>query len=518
MFKNKLILLFVFQILSKTLYPNYVEPREVKKYFPTLKVTNATPAFSHGNIRVTSNNEMQQYINALDQKSSKISVQTLGQTSRGKNIPYVILTENGTVDKNKVTVWIHAMKHGDEPASGEAALGLINYLSKEGAGYLRSCNVIIVPRVNMDGADNSQRFSSSGIDICLDHSKLELSETRAIANGIRKYPPDVVIDLHEYAASTKVYKDLENGILPYYDVEFEAATNSNIAKYLRNITTKGFIEPTRKELAKNGVTSSYYYNNIYQTQNLGDKRIRLVGASSEINIGRNFYGVYPGISMLVELRGKDIGIENYERRVESGVMVLKNMIKICSEKQMEIKNAINQSRHSTGQLTEEITVLSGNDVTREIYKFIELGTGQLKDIEVEVKRSGQSPLIKRTKPWGYVLDSTETQAVEILKKQGIKVDKVDKDMSILVDEYQIKEIQKDNKMYEGVYRTYIKTDLIRKKVDIKAGSYLISTNQPEGDLIVLLLEPEGLSSLVRHSIVDIKNKKVPIYRVMEKNK
>src|SRR5690606_35032588 len=97
------------------------------------------------------------------------------------------------------TVLLIGQQHGDEPASAEALLVVASELASGSLqGLLDRINVLVLPRVNPDGAARGQAAAANGVDLDTDHLLLSTPEARAVAQLARDYRPLVVIDAHEY--------------------------------------------------------------------------------------------------------------------------------------------------------------------------------------------------------------------------------------------------------------------------------------------------------------------------------
>ena len=115
----------------------------------------------------TTQPELEAFLAELDDADDHIYVYNLGQTAMGPfNVPLVIaasvdlsgaqtleeaaaLIRADSAENNKVTVHYQAQIHGNEPAAGEAALGMIKQLDGAyGDGLIDTMNIYVIPRLN----------------------------------------------------------------------------------------------------------------------------------------------------------------------------------------------------------------------------------------------------------------------------------------------------------------------------------------------------------------------------------
>ena len=102
-----------------------------EKFFPDVEVEINTPAF-HKKKGFTTYKEMMNFLQPLvDQHPEEVQLKFIGKSQRGLEIPMLTFNKaSDTSEKDKVRVWIQAGIHGDEPASTEGILYLIQQLLK----------------------------------------------------------------------------------------------------------------------------------------------------------------------------------------------------------------------------------------------------------------------------------------------------------------------------------------------------------------------------------------------------
>ena len=182
-----------------------------------------TPAFQEGRNqhRQTTQTELVNFINGLDNADDKMSVYIIGKsagdrTSDQIDIPMVVFTTTDlsaatTLEEaaalvkanGKLTVLYQAQIHGDEPAACEAALGMIKrFDGAYGDGLLDKMNICVIPRLNPSGAYNSRRVAEladgTTTDPNRDFMKLSTQEAQARTRVYNLFQPEVVFDNHEY--------------------------------------------------------------------------------------------------------------------------------------------------------------------------------------------------------------------------------------------------------------------------------------------------------------------------------
>lgn len=137
----------------------------------------------------------------------RMQVSSIGQSVKGKDIPMVVISDPSAAPETTKKLFIICRQHGNEPASTEAMLSLIEQLVLKTddvtKDVLSKVAFYIVPMVNPDGADAFQRRNAHGADLNRDWLNLWEPETRAVRAAINAVLPDVIIDEHELSPTNR---------------------------------------------------------------------------------------------------------------------------------------------------------------------------------------------------------------------------------------------------------------------------------------------------------------------------
>jgi hypothetical protein len=98
-------------------------------------------------------------------------------------------------------------------------------------------------------------------------------------------------------------------------------------------------------------------------------------------------------------------------------------------------------------------------------------------------------------PAGYVLSPFQPEALANLKRHGIRVERILEAFKAEAENFKITGVELDKNIFQGHVLNSIKGHYEKAAVDISAGSYFISMEQPLARLIPVLLEPESSDSL-----------------------
>lgn len=383
----RLSLFFIFLTLSligKGYAPSYTytEPPFLKSFFKPLTPTVKTPFFQGSKEHFTTHGEMVNYLKNIATTSPHMKVEIIGQSQRGKKIPALIFAKDGIYNPSRMTILLQAMVHGDEPAGGEALLAFVTLLIQPSynKNIVNSANIIVVPMANPDGAENFRKSTASGKDINGDFMALALPETKALVHVFNRYSPHVVIDLHEYVASPKLYGSLgEKGVLPYEDIMMLAPTSFEVNPQLRKSSLNILLRETASYVTGKGFTNGVYYNDVIPEKH----DITLVSGSISPSAGRNYYALCGAFTLLIEGRGRGIAFENYSRRCEALLTAVRGGVSAALRYRTTIVPQCRNSSLSQFSLcTGERENLSWTSRT-----FIDLSLQSLKTFRVKQKSS-----------------------------------------------------------------------------------------------------------------------------------
>lgn len=155
---------------------------------------------------LTSHSAMMKWLatlEAIDATSGygRMQVRTIGRSVKGKDISLVTVSDPTVPPETTKKLFIICRQHGNEPASTEAMLSMLENLvldnDKNAGEILSKVSFYIVPMMNPDGADLYQRRNANGADLNRDWLNLWQPETLCVRKTIDSISPEVIIDEHE---------------------------------------------------------------------------------------------------------------------------------------------------------------------------------------------------------------------------------------------------------------------------------------------------------------------------------
>jgi len=508
--------LLVIPLCLLTLWGNaQMNPQSKKiteKYFPDPSVEISTPAFFKQK-GFTSYDEMIAFINTQQSNHSDlVSISYIGASQKGKQIPLVHI-EKKNCFANKVKVWFQACLHGDEPASTEGMLYLLDKLLNDPVySYLLDrLEIVIVPMANIDGNQKMQRVAANGLDLNRDQTKLMAPESRVLKKAFSDYNAEVAVDFHEYQPYRRDYLELGTfGVVPHYDVMMMYSCNLNVPQSLRDYTKTKFVDNATRVLDENNMTHHEYF-----TSEKVNGEIQLRQGSSSARSSATSYALANSISSLIEIRGGDLGRTSLKRRVYSIFLVATSYLQTAYDNVDEVKTVLKNAQENPNP---EVVVKTSTPVSKQKITFIDLATNDLIDLEVKLSDACTAkPTLTRTRPFAYILLPNQGELAEKLKILGLQVNQLDKEVEFEVENYVVTEFEKDATETEGTFMQKVKTITNRMLKRFPEGSYIVYLNQPKSNLAVEVLEPEAPNSFVSFSVLKTGlNQELPIYRYLEK--
>lgn len=510
----------------------YTESPGVAAHFPVPKeISFTTPAFAKGKKDFTSQREMESFIREMAASSPALKVRVVAQSQEGRAIPLLIFTREGYdspqwIAKNgKPTVLIVAQQHGNEPAGGEAALMFAKSLAdgKEG-DVLSRVNVLIIPRANPDGAEHFTRDLANGVNLNRDHLLLASPESRAIAQVLNSYLPDVTLDAHEFSVAGRWVKKFD--AVQGYDGLVQHATTLNLSRPLYQAMAGAWNTALSQAFKAHGLRDSVYYTT--DQIRLEDKTLSMGGTGPDAL--RNMAGLRNSIAFLLETRGVGIGKAHFERRVWTQFVAMQAMVKQAAADPQALMTLTRDVRSEVAASAGKGELMVKGKATRGKHEVTLLNarTGAPMTFEADWRSSLQiAAEITRPRPWGYLLAPEQQAAVDKLRELGVEVYRLKQSRAIPVERYEVASLEQGQKFdvtgkvgATGNKMTKVTTTLVKTELTGTAGYWYVPLSQPLANLIVAALEPETQSSFVANGVITLpsaseKAASLPLWRVTE---
>ncbi|WP_157548974.1 M14 family metallopeptidase [Piscinibacter sakaiensis] len=492
-----------------------VESPAVAARFPEPPAARSyrTPGLGDARSAYTSAAELRAQLRALVREAAapgavQVRLLPVGASQRGTPIEALWFSRApeaaaGAAEGRPMVLFV-GQQHGDEPAPAEALLVLAQQLAGGPLqGVLRQLDVMIVPRVNPDGAAREQRVGANGIDINRDHLLLRTPEAQAIARLVREHRPAVIVDAHEYAPLGDW--PAQYGIVRRHDVLLQYAMTPNAAEFVGRAAEEWFRRPLLQALERERLSSDWYH---VGQPGLRDRPVAMGGVRPDTL--RNVGGLRHAVSLLIETRGKGLGRAHLGRRVHAQLVAAASVLQSAATRAADLQKLRRfvdtdvAARACRGDL-----VLEAEPTPSEYnLRGLDPVSGADKVVAVNwLSALALRPKRQRSRPCGYWLAADQAEAVRRLRLLGLTVQQLPERMALRGEAYRVLEqawrdapaVGESAEM--GVAQP-VPVELQPGLVDAEPGSFFVPLTQPLAYLAVAALEPDTPSSYLAHGIVE----------------
>jgi murein tripeptide amidase MpaA len=303
------------------------------------------------NYRETSHySDVRSFLDSLRKLRAPIVVGSIGKTSEGREIPYIIAsrplvsTPSAAKQLGRPIVYVQGNIHAGEVEGKDALLALLRDLTfSSKPNVLDSIVLIAVPIYNADGNERFApqsvnrteqngpemvgiRANAQNLDLNRDYVKAEAPETRASLEMFNSWDPDVFIDLHTTDGSFHGYA------LTY-------SPSLNPAAVFGGVYARDSLLPVLRSRmrVRHGFEVFDYGNFVSDGRGLVADTTVPEGwetYDSRPRFGTNYYGVRGRIGILSEAYSHD----TLQRRIASTYAFVKEALSLVAEKGAAIRS------------------------------------------------------------------------------------------------------------------------------------------------------------------------------------
>lgn len=475
--------------------------------------------------RHTGHLEMWDYLEALQAASSEMKLGTYGETWQGRELPYAIFSrplvtqpwEARVLDRPVLV--LAANVHGGERTFREGLLILMRDLATPGTpanDLLDDVVIVATPQINPDGFEATERGTrgnARGIDLNRDYVKLEHPEIAAyVGNIISEWTPHLYIDGH-------------NGGSYPYNLNYQCPSHADPDPRITAMCDDEIFPAIDRKLESEGYRSFFYTG--------GDEERWRVGGF-QARIGRNYGGFVNSAGILFEAPGG----QELSDGARAGYLGYLAVVEWAAENPDRLMQTIERARRETIQMG---MAGEGEIVVDMEYAAEEEPATWLLPVEDEEGEEPEIitvtgdlmkrpvPLATRERPYAYILPPEASDAVDMLRRHGITVERLREETTLTLQAYVLADIE-----YEEAYDHEAATavtvgDVVTIEEEMPAGSYVVTTAQMRGRLVAHMLEPESSDNVIYWNTMDAWLPKaeledpeeddrplIPIYKLMER--
>lgn len=457
---------------------------------------------------------------------SAAALTELGRSEEGRPLPLLILadppvrTAEEARRSGKLVVLAIGNIHGGEVCGKEALLMLAREILEEpNRPLLKNLVIAFAPIYNADGNERmsktnrpgqvgpeegmGQRHNARDLDLNRDFIKLQAAETRALVKFLRTWDPALFIDTHT-----------TNGSHHRYTISYEGPKNpagdSRIIEFMRN----DFFPSVTREFEKRTGLQAYYYGNFNR------EHTKWTTFPAEGRYATTYAGLRNRLAVLSEayayapFKDRVLATRDFVRACLNQVSADKDKIaKLIADVDRSMIKSGTESGKETKE-TKEIKVPIRSEAhplpnPEPILGYVERAENG-RQVKKEAPKDYPADVVINftatesvVRPDAYLVPAHHGSVVENLLRHGIHVQELREDIDLDVEVYRIDGIDKPSP------RGWDRQDLLEFKVTarreprrVPAGTLLVKTAQPLGNLAVYLLEPRSEDSLAAWKFFD----------------
>lgn len=473
------------------------------------------------------------FLKALEAKGAPVSVQFIGASPLGREIPLAIASRPLPSHRaearrqNKPIVCIQANIHAGEVEGKEASLMLLRDL-------LLSCDMnpldklvlLVLPIYNIDGNEEfgpqsrhrryqlgpelvGIRTNGQGLDLNRDYIKLEAPETRALMEHVlTTWDPDVFVDLHA-----------TDGTLHGYQLTYSPPLHPDTVEGILTYTRDELLAEVRKAMCDRYGLRTFDYGNTPRWD-FADKPFAWYSSAPVPRYSTNYVGLRNRVSVLSEAMSHS----SFKDRVDATYRFVKLILeKITSDSARVVeltRQADLQVMHwgaNPKQAPELGVRFEFASRGREKILLDRIETPEMRDkkpadrpagppedvIECEMEIFDRFKATRtRRLPAAYRFTRDLPEVAKLLKMHGVIVERTRSDWSGLAETFRIETLNQAERSYQGHRLIGLEGTFVSEKLTLPAGHCMVRTAQPLGILIFQLLEPESQDGVAAWNLLD----------------
>lgn len=480
------------------------------------------------------------FLDSLEGRGAQMARGSIGQTSEGRDIPYVIAsrplvrTPAEARALGRPVVYVQGNIHGGEVEGKEALQMLLrDLLLDRGTSVLDSLVLIAVPIYNVDGnelwgpqerqrgAQNGpeqvgQRPNAQGFDLNRDYIKAEAPETRASLAMFNRWDPHVFVDLHT-----------TNGSYHGYALTYSPSLHPGAP--LGEYTRRFILPAVQRSVQRKYGFPTFEYGNFAADEGRarpGDAEVPRAWYTYDHRprYGTNYYGLRNRFAILSEAYSHD----PFDRRVAATYAFVRELLSYVAQHQEPLLAVLAAQDSTRGTMTLDGEHTLGVALRAEIALTDSLGRVVAEDLEPTgdsvrtepgvrpgMRRTGRyrelyMPVYTRFRtthawdvPEAFILPPQDTAAVRQLRLHGITVNRLEQPWRGEVYAFAPDSIVMAPRAFQGHREVRLEGEMwVNRTRDVPAGAWIVPGHQPLARLALVLLDPMTDDGLVTWNYFD----------------
>jgi hypothetical protein len=494
--------------------------------------------------------DVRNFIDQLKKSSPYIRVENIATSVEGRELPLLIVgnplpqSPKVLINDKRIVVYIQADIHAGEVEGKEAVLMYVRDLLKEkNSEILKNVILLVCPLFNPDGNEKISpqnrtyqngpvngvgvRYNGQFLDLNRDAMKAESPEVRGVITNIfNKWDPAVFMDCHTTDGS--------------YHVEpttFTWMVNPNGDQSLIGYMRDKMMPEMSKTLSGKYKIENCFYGEFFDIMDPGKGWVL---DASEPRYMSNYYGIRNRLGILNE----NYVYADFKSRVMGCYYLIHSLLDYSSVHKSEIKTILSDVDNKTIARGENPAVSDSFAIGYDVRPLPDKITVRTYEAEIVNEANGRRNYRKTDRqidmtvpyfidfyptknvkfPYAYLITTMDPAVTALLKTHGIKLEKLSADTKINAQRFDISDLKAESRLNQGHYTNTISGRFTGGPVDFPAGTIVVRTAQPLGNLVVYLLEPQSNDGMVVWNFFDrylvpqwgMGYNPYPVYKVLDK--
>lgn len=461
-----------------------------------------TAAEDNGFTAHTRHEEMWAYLLDLRSVSPDMRLGVYGETRQGRQLPYAVFSKPMVSEPweamalDRPVILLAANVHGGERTFREGLMILMRDLATPGTpanSMLDRVTVLVAPQINPDGfeaSEGGQRGNAWGIDLNRDYVKLEHPSIQGyVENLIGRWRPHLFVDGH-------------NGGARPYNLNYQCTSHYDAAIELTLVCDDEIFPAIDAKLEGEGMRSWYYQRGNEEEWNTG---------GSQVRIGRNYGGMVNSVGILFEAPQQELDVgarAGYLGYLAVLEWVVANADHLVGTVETARAETVAMGAEPRGQVAVEMEYAAEDQPV----DYLLVRGGGFNDppgTPVDTVRVIGARLMKkpvatrlRDRPWAYILPRDAEDAVALLRRHGITVERLTGPASLQVQAYTIADVHYERQYNHAAVTRIQVGEVVIRTMDFPVGTYVVPTGQYLGRLAAHMLEVETEDNVVYWNRMD----------------
>ena len=466
--------------------------------------------------------ETMSWLRKLVSASPELEMVSIGQSAQGRDIWMVIASADKTFSAKtmratgKPLLLAHSGIHAGEIDGKDAGLMLLRDMTVAArrSELLAKTNFLFIPILNVDGHERRSAFNrinqrgpmemgwrtnARNQNLNRDFTKLDTRGVRALIRVFRQWQPDLYLDLH-----------VTDGADYQYDITFGGNGRNGWSPAIGNWIEDVYRPAVNSVLMQNG----HEPGGLVFAANGMDMKDGFLSWSGNPRFSNGYGDAIHLPTILVE----NHSLKPYKRRVLGTYVLMAETLELLAREKDSLRKAMVQDQERRPQSI-PLGFERDNSVPAQKVPFKGISSeryqGQVSGGEV-VRWSGQAvtetipevfiskPTALIVRPLAYIVPQAWSDVVERIALHGIEVEQINEPLSTRAEVYRLPgaAIAEPSDWTPNPFEGHIRIDPGEPDMQLiettfPVGSYRISTDQPLGELLVLMLEPQAPDSFLQ---------------------